>query len=455
MTFLFTFLFLTLLSGTYFIGTKKAFHFSADQRPISRPWYHGSYMLFQVMIMCVMTALFWYMIKDFLLDQFIIYRMGHALNIHDHTLLTEYLSDLKLSLMMNREPAFAEVSDFIPLYQSWTQRFSIFSIILLFGTLGLTAYLAYRKLNPKFKAREKTEKQLKGFFFICSIVAIFITIGIVFTLLFQALHFFEKIPLTQFLFGTHWSPQTATGPNGEDIVTSYGVLPVFLGTFLISLIAMIIAVPIGIMSGIMISEYLSTNQRRVVKPFLEMLAGIPTIVYGFFAALIVAPFFRNIGDALGLSVSSESALASGIVMGIMIIPFISSMTDDALKSIPQSLRDGSLGLGATKSETIKHVVLPSALPGIAGGILLALSRAIGETMIVVMAASMAAKMSINPLNSVTTVTVQIASIMVGDQEFDSPKTLSAFALGLVLFLLTLGLNILALHLVRKYQQKYD
>jgi phosphate transport system permease protein len=241
-----------------------------------------------------------------------------------------------------------------------------------------------------------------------------------------------------------------TGSSG-----SFGAIPVLAGTFLISGIAMSIAVPFGLMSAIYLSEYAGPKFRAVVKPLLEILAGIPTVVYGFFAALVVAPFIRDLGMRVGLSVSSESALAAGLVMGIMIIPFVSSLSDDVINAVPQSMRDGSYGLGATKSETIKLVILPAALPGIVGSILLAVSRAIGETMIVVMAAGLAANLTLNPLQAVTTVTVQIVTLLVGDQEFDSPKTLAAFALGLLLFVVTLVLNVIALYVVRKYREEYE
>jgi phosphate transport system permease protein len=236
---------------------------------------------------------------------------------------------------------------------------------------------------------------------------------------------------------------------------AFGAIPVFMGTLLISAIAMCVAVPIGLMSAIYLSEYADKRFRAVAKPLLEILAGIPTVVYGFFAALVVAPMIRNAGVTLGLDVSSESALAAGLVMGIMIIPFVSSLSDDVINAVPQSLRDGALGLGSTKSETIRLVVLPAALPGIVGGVLLAVSRAIGETMIVVMAAGLAANMTVNPLKTVTTVTVQIVTLLVGDQEFDSPKTLAAFALGLLLFVITLILNVIALVVVRKYREQYE
>jgi phosphate transport system permease protein len=263
------------------------------------------------------------------------------------------------------------------------------------------------------------------------------------------------VPVHEFVFGLEWSPQTAIREDQVGSSGSFGAVPLFVGTLLVSAVAMFVAVPIGLMSAIYLAEYASKTVRAFAKPALEVLAGIPTVVYGFFAALTVAPFLRDLGTSMGLSVSSESALAAGGVMGVMIIPFISSLADDVITAVPQSMRDGSLAMGATQSETVRRVIIPAALPGIVGGIMLAVSRAIGETMIVVMAAGMAAKLTANPLESVTTVTVQIVTLLTGDQEFDSPKTLAAFALGLMLFTVTLLLNIFALHIVKKYREQYE
>jgi phosphate transport system permease protein len=273
--------------------------------------------------------------------------------------------------------------------------------------------------------------------------------------LYEAALFFRAVSPLEFIFGTHWSPQMAIRADQVGSSGAFGAVPLFVGTLLISLIAMSIAVPVGLFSAIYLAEYANRRFRAVTKPFLEVLAGIPTVVYGFFAALTVGPLLRGFGESLGLPVASESALAAGLVMGIMIIPFVSSLADDMITAVPQSLRDGAYALGATRSETIRQVVLPAALPGIVGGVLLAASRAIGETMIVVMAAGLAANLTINPLQAVTTVTVQIVTLLVGDQEFDSPKTLAAFALGLVLFVVTLILNVIALQVVRRYREQYD
>ena len=336
-------------------------------------------------------------------------------------------------------------------------RWSLLVLMLIMATGGL-AY-AWSRIQPDLRARVHVETVFRWSLLLCSSIAILTTVGIVLSVLFESIRFFKLVPITDFLFGTQWSPQIALREDQQGSSGSFGAVPLFTGTLIIATIALIVAVPTGLMSAIYLSEYASKRMRDLLKPILEVLAGVPTVVYGFFAALTVAPFIRDLGINLGLdqymAISSESALAAGLVMGVMIIPFVSSLSDDVINAVPQSLRDGSLGLGSTRSEMIRQVVVPAALPGIVGGVLLAASRAIGETMIVVMAAGLAANLTANPLDSVTTVTVQIVTLLVGDQEFDSPKTLAAFALGLVLFLVTLGLNYLALHIVRKYREQYE
>ena len=287
-----------------------------------------------------------------------------------------------------------------------------------------------------------------------SLVAILTTVGIIVSLSFEAFRFFTKVPLSEFLFGLDWSPQTAIREDQVGSSGAFGVIPLLTGTLLISLIAMIVATPLGLYSAVYLAEYAKPKTRNYVKPLLELLAGIPTVVYGFFAALVVAPIIRATGSGVGFDISSESAMAAGLVMGIMLIPFISSLSDDVINAVPQALRDASLGMGATQAETITKVVLPAATPGIMGSLLLAISRAIGETMIVVMAAGLAANLSLNPFEAVTTMTVQIVTLLTGDQEFDSAKTLAAFAIALYLLILTLGLNIIALKIVDKYKRKY-
>lgn len=326
-------------------------------------------------------------------------------------------------------------------------------LIMLVASAGL--YYSISNIRPGLRVRKTLETVVFGILIVASTVSVFTTIGIVFSLLFETLQFFEKVPLSDFLFGLNWSPQTALRSDQVGSSGAFGAIPLFAGTMLITLIAMIVAVPLGLFSAIYMTEYATNTFRATVKPILEILAGVPTVVYGFFAALTVGVFFRDVGDAIGLDVVSESALAAGVVMGMMIIPFISSLSDDVIMAVPQNLRDGSYALGATKSETVIKVILPAALPGIVGAVLLGVSRAIGETMIVVMAAGFAANLTANPLEAVTTVTVQIVGLLVGDQEFDSAKTLAAFALALVLFFITLSLNVVALLVVRKYREKYD
>jgi phosphate transport system permease protein len=328
--------------------------------------------------------------------------------------------------------------------------------LLAAAITAIGGYL-YSKTTRKisFRARNHVETVVKAIMVFASGIAVLTTFGIILSLLFETIKFFDAYNPLAFLFGTQWSPQIAIRADQVGQSGSFGAVPLFLGTFMIMLIAMCVAVPVGLGAAIYLSEYASEKARTYIKPALELLAGIPTVVYGFFALLTVAPFIKGVGEALGLETSSQSALAAGLVMGVMIIPFISSLSDDVINAVPQSLRDGSYAMGATKSETISRVILPAALPGIIGSVLLAISRALGETMIVAMAAGQNANLSVNPLDMMTTVTVQIVTLLTGDQEYDSPKTHVAFALGFVLFFVTLILNIIALRVVQKYREKYD
>lgn len=320
----------------------------------------------------------------------------------------------------------------------------------------MTAQTRKFSLDVKDASRSRFgDLAIRGVLIASSLVAVLVTIGIVFSLLFEALRFFQLVSWHEFLFGLKWSPQTALRADQVGGSGAFGAVPLIAGTLSISAIAMVVATPLGLASAIYLSEYASKPTRDVVKPVLEVLAGIPTVVYGFFAALMIAPMIRFVGTGAGLEVASESALAAGLVMGIMIVPLISSLSDDVINSVPQSLRDASLGLGATHAETVRKVILPAAIPGISGGLLLAASSAIGETMIVVMAAGLAANLTLNPLEAVTTITVQIVALLTGDQEFDSAKTLSAFALGLLLFFVTLILNVIALRIVNHFKEQYD
>ena len=332
------------------------------------------------------------------------------------------------------------------------------------------ALFAFSRIRPEMRARNRVEAWIVGLLFACSAVAVLTTLGIIASLVFDSLRFFASVPITEFLFGTQWSPQTAIRADQVGSSGAFGALPLFAGTFLIMLIAMTVAAPVGLFAAIYLSEYAGPVFRATVKPVLEVLAGVPTVVYGFFAALTVGPAFREFFNGVGASlaggpldglgqylmlVQNQMALVAGAVMGIMLIPFVSSLSDDIINAVPQSLRDGSYAMGATKSETVTRVLLPAALPGVAGAMLLAMSRAIGETMIVTMAAGLAARLTLNPLDTVTTVTVQIVTLLTGDQEFDSPKTQAAFGLGLTLFVVTLILNIVALKIVQRYREQYD
>lgn len=327
-------------------------------------------------------------------------------------------------------------------------------LALLVAAIGF--FVTRSRVTGQFRARNNVERLVTAALLLSSVIAILTTVGIVLSLLFESLRFFASVPVLDFLFGLQWSPQTAIRADQVGQSGAFGAVPLFAGTAMITVIAMVVAVPIGLFSAIYLSEYAGPNFRQIAKPLLEILAGIPTVVYGFFALLAVGPAIRALFSALGFeSVVTQSALSAGLVMGVMIIPFISSLSDDVINAVPQSLRDGSFAMGATRSETITQIVMPAALPGIVGAILLAVSRAVGETMIVVMAAGQGANLTANPLESVTTITVQIVMLLTGDQEFDSPKTLSAFALGLVLFVMTLIMNIVALRVVQKYREKYD
>ena len=343
-------------------------------------------------------------------------------------------------------------------YVRWleTSR-NVIAVVVIGLSLGGGA-LAYSKVTPDFRSRNAVERVMLWALAISSTVAILTTIGIVLSVAFESIRFFRLVPFDEFVLGLTWNPQfegAERAGSGQMGLATYGMVPLFVGTFLISAVALIVAVPVGLFSAIYLAEYAGPKTRGIVKPLLEILAGVPTVVYGFFAALTVAPVVKSVGESMGLTVASESALAAGLVMGVMIIPFISSLADDVINAVPQALRDAAYGLGSTHSEAVRQVVLPAALPGIVAAIILAVSRAIGETMIVVMAAGLAANLSFNPLDAVTTVTAQIVTILVGDQEFESAKTLAAFALALLLIIITLGLNFFALQIVKKYREQYD
>jgi len=349
--------------------------------------------------------------------------------------------------------------DAAPLVEPFRAALARYRLIGILATLAIAlagGAFAFLRLKPDFAARTKVERMVMAILLIASLVAILTTLGILASLVFETVRFFGMISPLDFLFGLHWGPDPMANPLNPD-GSRYGAVPLFWGTIFIgAIIAMIVAIPLGLMSAIYLTQYARPGYRKVIKPALEILAGVPTVVYGYFAALTVAPVIRDLAQSVGYdNASSESALAAGLVMGVMIIPFVSSMADDSIAAVPQAMRDGSLAMGATRSETIRRVLLPAALPGIVAGVMLAISRAIGETMIVVMAASTAANLTANPLESMTTVTVQIVAMLTGEGSFDHPATLSAFALGFVLFMVTLALNFVALRVVKRFREAYE
>jgi phosphate transport system permease protein len=453
---------LLLTTAGYYLGRKRAVAIvdstGKGQRILhSRPTYYGALAALWCAIPALVVFSFWQIFESTVITQLVLAGLPADLQTLPADRLGLVMNDVKNLVYANIvggeiTPAIQAAAD----HYTRLKTISHATLAVLAITIGIFGILwVQKKISPSLRARNHVETTIKYLLVACSTIAIFTTIGIVLSVLYEAIRFFSVIPIHEFLFGLKWSPQMAIRADQVGSSGAFGAVPVFMGTLLISAIAMCVAVPIGLMSAIYLSEYANKRIRAVVKPLLEILAGIPTVVYGFFAALVVAPMIRNAGVTLGLDVSSESALAAGLVMGIMIIPFVSSLSDDVINAVPQSLRDGALGLGSTHSETVRLVVLPAALPGIVGGVLLAVSRAIGETMIVVMAAGLAANLTVNPLKTVTTVTVQIVTLLVGDQEFDSPKTLAAFALGLMLFVITLILNVIALVVVRKYREQYE
>jgi len=452
---------LLLTAGGYWLGRRRAFTVSSTAGGAtvlhSRPTYHGSLAALWCAVPALIVFSFWLAFESSVVTDMMISGLPEEIRTLPADRLNLIVNDIRN--LVNGNIVGGEISPAIQAaadhYQS-LQMTSHAALSVLVMTMAIAAIFWIRSMiSPGLRARNHVETLIKIILIACSTLAIFTTVGIVLSVLYEAIRFFQVVPLSEFLLGLDWSPQMAIRSDQVGSSGAFGAIPVFMGTMLISAIAMCVAVPIGLMSAIYLSEYANNRFRSIAKPLLEILAGIPTVVYGFFAALVVAPAIRNAGASLGLDVSSESALAAGLVMGVMIIPFVSSLSDDVINAVPQSLRDGALGLGSTRSETITKVVLPAALPGIVGGVLLAVSRAIGETMIVVMAAGLSANLTVNPFKTVTTVTVQIVTLLVGDQEFDSPKTLAAFALGLMLFIVTLILNVIALVVVRKYREQYE
>ena len=439
----------------WLVGRARAGKFTVGAvRPHSLAGYHGAYVALWTVLPSLLFATIWVGVSPGLVTQQVLASPAAATLTTDPGERRVILSEAQGLASGQLQAAFNPAAEtLVPEYRATRFHFSLIGLVLT-GVLAFAGGLfAFTRVKPDFRARTRVERAVTIALLTASLIAILTTIGIVASLLFESIRFFGMVSPIDFLFGTRWSPQAATGGDMEAL----GAIPLFWGTIFIgAIIAMLVAIPLGLMSAIYLTQYASGAVRSWMKPLLEILAGVPTVVYGYFAALTVAPVIREFGDWVGIpGTSSESALAAGLVMGIMIIPFVSSMADDSLAAVPQSMRDGSLAMGATKSETIRRVLVPAALPGIVGGVLLAVSRAIGETMIVVMAAGLAANMTANPFASVTTVTVQIVQLLTGDQEFDSAKTLAAFALGLVLFIVTLLLNIVALSVVKRYREAYD
>jgi phosphate transport system permease protein len=444
----------------YWLGKYRSLAMVGGGRGIRRlhslPSYYGLLTALWCAIPCLIVLFIWVAFQDSIISSVVISGLGDAAP----------QGEASIGLMMNDVHNIASgavqpdsVSDVARSAAATymrlraTSSLALTGIIIVLGSFGVLWVRS--RIRPDLRARNAVESIGEKLLLACSTLAVFVTLGIVLSVVYESVRFFRAVPLHEFLFGLQWSPQTALRADQVASEGSFGAVPLFLGTLQISGIALLVAVPIGLFSAIYLAEYANRRFRAVAKPLIEVLAGIPTVVYGFFAALTIGPALRGLGEQIGLDVASESMLAAGLVMGIMIIPFVSSLSDDMISAVPQSLRDGAYALGATRSETIRQVVMRAALPGIVGGVLLAASRAIGETMIVVMAAGLAANLTANPLEAVTTVTVQIVTLLTGDQEFDSPKTLAAFALGLVLFVVTLALNIFALYIVRKYREQYE
>ena len=445
----------------FYLGRGRSLALAAPLGGIRKLHSLPSYYGYHAALWCAMPPLIllalWMMFDEPLINSIVISSVADELaptSAASYNLLLNKISNLADGILSQKgqSPALIAAADHMASLQR-ISHWALTSLMLCLSLLGLL--WGWSRVAAEFRARPVVERVMQNLLLACACLAIFTTVGIVLSVLFESIQFFRSVPVGDFVFGLDWSPQTAIREDQVGSSGSFGAVPLFVGTLLVSAVAMFVAVPVGLMSAIYLAEYANKKVRAFAKPALEVLAGIPTVVYGFFAALTVAPYLRDLGAGFGLSVSSESALAAGVVMGVMIIPFISSLADDVITAVPQSMRDGSLAMGATQSETVRNVIIPAALPGIVGGVMLAVSRAIGETMIVVMAAGLAAKLTANPLDSVTTVTVQIVTLLTGDQEFDSPKTLAAFALGLMLFTVTLLLNIFALHIVKKYREQYE
>lgn len=441
-------------------GRAKAWSFqNADPavRPVARPTYHAWYVAVWVVIPVLVFVTVWGFIAPYLVTQSVLSSPGaQALPTFGFE-RQAWLSEAR-AVATGRSPGvFNDGAEaLVEPFREAIGRYNLIglAVTILIGFAG--GAFAFLRIRPDFRARTKVERTVMIVLLLASLVAILTTFGIFASLVFESIRFFGMVSPIDFLFGTFWGPDPMSNPDNPD-GSRFGAIPLFWGTIFIgAIIAMVVAIPLGLMSAIYLTQYADPRLRQWVKPALEILAGIPTVVYGYFAALTVAPAVRDLAVSAGIAnASSESALAAGVVMGVMIIPFVSSMADDSMAAVPSAMRDGSLAMGATQSETIKKVLFPAALPGIVAGIMLAVSRAIGETMIVVMAAGASSNLTANPLETMTTVTYQIVAMLTGEGSFDHPATLSAFALGFVLFLVTLVLNIIALRVVKRFREAYE
>ncbi|EPF89257.1 phosphate transport system permease protein [Acinetobacter gyllenbergii] len=450
---------LALVAIAYQIGLSKSRNLAGKGNNSatlhSRPGYYGALVALWCGIPAFLILIIWNLVEPSILQHIIFNNIpasvSSTLDAAGRDVLSSRVQAIASGFGVTDQPAAYEVAAAQQLAKFQTiGSFAKLAVVISAGLAGLV--WAKRHVSQQFRARNQVEKTINVALILCSGVAILTTIGIVLSMLREALHFFHFVSPVDFFFGTEWNPGFSTSGNAEG---SYGILPLIWGTLMVSGIALLVAVPIGLLVAIYLAEYASPRLRSWAKPTIEVLAGIPTIVYGVFALMVIGPFFKIVGESVGININATSALTAGFVMGIMIIPFVSSLSDDIITQVPRALRDGSLGLGATKSETIRQVVLPAALPGITGAFLLAVSRAVGETMIVVLAAGNSPLLHANPFEAVSTVTVTIVKQLTGDTDFASPQALVAFALGLTLFVITLGLNIIALYIVRKYREQYE
>ena len=421
----------------------------------SRPHHHGALVAFWATVPALLLFFIWVWLSPWVVNQLLLAELTaqvEALGAVETDALLRRISNVAEGFVAAGVLAEWEISA-AQYYRELQQISQALMLALVSGAVALGLFISYRRINPAMRARNAMEKVVKAVLIASSTIAILTTIGIVLSMVGETLRFFTFVSPLDFFFGTTWNPRFSS--VGAEHQGEFGLLPLLVGTLMVAGIALLVAIPLGLLSAIYLAEYAPQRFRNVAKPMIEILAGIPTIVYGFFALVTVGPFLAALGDSVGLDIRATSALTAGVVMGIMIIPFISSLSDDILTQVPKALRDGSLGLGATKSETIRKVVLPAALPGISGAILLAASRAVGETMIVVLAAGNSPTLTANPFEAVSTITVTIVNQLTGDNDFSSPQSLVAFALGLTLFAITLVLNIVALLIVRKFREQYD